>query len=187
MKFYIEAGANDGIFQSRSLHLANNPEYFGLLIEPLPAVYLACCNNRPNNTKIYNCALVDFNYTDSHIPINVHSLYTAMATINKSPTQNYLQQINVPARTLDSILQENEITDVDYLYLDVEGYEYNVLNGINFNSCNFKYIEIECHYSLMNISKDYEINLHTTFLNQFGYKLSDHNDKDGNYKIIFTH
>ena len=34
MKFYVEAGANDGIQQSRSLHLKNDLAYHGMLHDP---------------------------------------------------------------------------------------------------------------------------------------------------------
>jgi FkbM family methyltransferase len=186
MKFYIEAGANDGIFQSRSLHLANNPEYTGILVEPLPSVYSECCQNRPYNTKIYNCALVDANYSQDTIDINLHYLYSAMATINQASSQKYNGIIKVPARTLESILQENNITNIDAFYLDVEGYEYNVLQGINFDKRHFKYIEIELHYTLTNISKEEEIQQHDSLLSKFGYTLVEENTDEGNLKLIFT-
>lgn len=187
MKFYIEAGANDGIFQSRSLHLMNNPEYFGILIEPVPEVYNRCCINRAYNTKTYNCALVDFAYPKPTVGLNLHSQFFAMATISKAVNQTYNGMIQVTARTLDSILEENNISTIDYFYLDVEGYEYNVLNGINFDKRRFNNIEIECHYNLLGISKDEEFNQHINLLNPLGYKLNTINTTEGNPKLIFTY
>lgn len=186
-KIYIEAGANDGIFQSRTLHLAQNDEYFGILIEPVYEMYLECLKNRNTNTKIYNCALVDFEYKNQDVPINLHNRFTAMCSIISHPSEEYPNTINVAARTLDSILEENNITHIDSFYLDVEGYEYNVLNGINFNIRHFNTLEIECHYNFLNISAEEEQCRHEKILNQYGYRLVDKNKQEGNIKLIFNH
>ena len=185
-KIYIEAGANDGIFQSRSLGLTNNHQYFGILIEPIIYSYEKCLLNRPNNTKIYNCALVDFDYKEPTIEIYPHSLYSAMTTLIKSDSQSYDEGIKVPARTLDSILEENNVRNIEAFYLDVEGYELNVLKGINFFKRKFNLIEIECHSGLVDISLEEEINNHKDLLSKYGYLLSDQNNETGgNPKITF--
>ena len=54
---------------------------------------------------------------------------------------NKLTSINVVS--LSVLLQHLNITKVDLLSLDVEGYELNVLNGINFKDTQIKYICIE--------------------------------------------
>lgn len=187
MKFYIEAGANDGLFQSRSLNFIHNYEYTGILIEPLPWLYKQCCINRPKNTLIYNCALVDFEYENNSIELHLHHMHSSMSAINKSIHETYNNSIQVPARTLESILEENNITHIDYLFLDVEGYEYNVINGINFNKRTFNNIEIECHYSLMNKSMDEEIKQHTEFLSNHYYNFTHIDYSDGHPKLKFTY
>jgi FkbM family methyltransferase len=185
-KIYIEAGANDGIFQSRSLEFIDNDQYFGILVEPVLYSYERCLRNRPNNTKIYNCALVDFDHKEPIIEIHHHSLHSAMTTLIKSSGQSYHQNSKVPARTLDSILEENEIINIEAFYLDVEGYELNVLKGINFSKRKFNLIEIECHAGLIDISLEEEINNHKDLLSKYGYFLSDQvNETGGNPKIIF--
>lgn len=184
-KIYIEAGANDGIFQSRSIHLSNNRNYHGILIEPIPSMYSACLRNRPNNTSIYNCALVDFDFKQEEISIFNHNNYTAMSSIISHPTEHYNGCTKIKARTLDSILEANKINQIDFFYLDVEGYEYNVLKGINFNKRQFNMIEIECHYNFLQITEEQEQNLHERLLNEYGYKLVNKNTQEGNTKLIF--
>jgi FkbM family methyltransferase len=185
-KIYIEAGANDGIFQSRSLEFIDNDQYFGILVEPVLYSYERCLRNRSNNTKIYNCALVDFDHTEPTIEIHHHSLHSAMTTLIKSSSQPYNEKTKVLARTLDSILEENDIRNIETFYLDVEGYELNVLKGINFSKRKFNLIEIECHAGLIDISLEEEINNHKDLLSKYGYFLSDQvNETGGNPKIIF--
>lgn len=41
-------------------------------------------------------------------------------------------RITVPARTLDSYISENNIDRIDFLKIDVEGHEANVLDGFSF-------------------------------------------------------
>jgi len=187
-KIYIEAGAHDGIFQSRTLDLIDNNEYFGILVEPVPSSYERCLQNRPNNTKIYNCALVDFDHVGSTIEIHPHFLHSAMTTLIKSNSQLYNDKKKVSARTLESILEENNINNIEEFYLDVEGYELNVLKGIDFSKRKFNLIEIECHAGLIDISLEEEINNHKKFLSSYGYFLFSQKDEDGgNPKIVFKH
>ena len=51
----------------------------------------------------------------------------------------------VLARTLQSILDEVRLHHIHFLSLDVEGYELNVLKGIDFNKSTFDYILIEIY------------------------------------------
>lgn len=185
-KIYIEAGAHDGIFQSRSIQFKNNNEYFGLLIEPHFETYQQCIINRNNEfCKIYNAALVSFDFKSTEIQLGIHSQYTAMNSIVKPSNQNYIDTINVPAKTLQSILDENDISVVENFYLDVEGYEKNVLNGINFNKTKFNNIELECHYPFIDLTEDEEINMYISYFNNLNYKLSDKIIDDGLPKLIF--
>jgi hypothetical protein len=41
--------------------------------------------------------------------------------------------IEVPAKTISTVLSQHGISKIDFLSLDVEGYEVQVLNGLNFN------------------------------------------------------
>jgi FkbM family methyltransferase len=129
-KIYFEAGAHDGHFQSRTLQFKDNPNYFGILIEPSPDSYLACCHNRKNdNTLIYNCALVSNTYNSDTIKLYPSSLSSAMNITQESDLdyKNYphfsTQGADIPARTVQSILDENKITEIENMYLDVEGAE----------------------------------------------------------------
>lgn len=54
--------------------------------------------------------------------------------------------IQVPTRTLTSILDECEVTEIDLFSLDVEGYELNVLKGLDFSKYRPKYMLIEARF-----------------------------------------
>ena len=186
-KIYIEAGAHDGIFQSRSLQFKDNDEYFGFLIEPCYEIYQQCVANRFNDLcKIYNAALVSFDFNYSEIDLGIHSVYSAMNSIVKPSGESYSKTTRVIARTLQSILDENNIDTVENFFLDVEGYERNVLEGIDFKKTKFNNIELECHYPFINLTQSQEIEMHTSFFNNLNYKLSEKIFGEGLPKLIFT-
>jgi FkbM family methyltransferase len=140
------------------LQFKGNDEYFGLLIEPHFETFQQCVNNRADGLcRIYNAALVSFDFDSPEIQLGIHSQYSAMNSIVKPSSEKYVDTVNVEARTLQSILDENDISIVDNFYLDVEGYEKNVLNGIDFNKTKFNNIEVECHYPFLNITQEEEL------------------------------
>jgi FkbM family methyltransferase len=164
--FYIECGANDGITQSNTYKLETYKNWKGILIEPSEIKINQCKNNRNNKNIFLNCALVsndyqnefiegDFNYSD-----NGQSL---MASINGQRRANTSNLINVKARTLASILDEFKIEKIDLFSLDVEGYELNVLNGLDLNRHKPTNILIEIYnkdfYNIANLMLKYNYKL----------------------------
>ena len=140
--FYIEAGANNGIWQSNTLYLETELGWTGLLIEPNKHKFEECKKNRVNNL-FYNCALVDFSYDKESIEgyfneVDYENSLMAQVSVNnpefseEDPRWQDKLKVQVKARKLSNILDENNITEVDFFSLDVEGYELNVLNGIDF-------------------------------------------------------
>ena len=53
-------------------------------------------------------------------------------------------KIKVPARTLTSILDEANVSKIDFFSLDVEGFELNALQGLDFEKYRPEFMLIEC-------------------------------------------
>lgn len=192
-KIYVEAGALDGICGSRSLNLADNQEYFGILIEPSPDSYASCKVNRKNeNTNIYNCALVPFSYKYDTIELHLSTIHPGMNTCELSDISNLIthtytdKRIQIPARTLQSILDENNITVIDDMFLDVEGSEKNVIDGIDPKKTIINNLELELHY-FRTMGVDRETQMHVDNLKKFNMSLTEIFEEGGGYKIHFTH
>lgn len=166
--FYIEAGANDGISQSNT-HFLENLGWKGILIEPNIYKYNECVSNRSKNNIIINCALVSDNFgkntiSGSFAESSGESLCgqiiddlsycpceeARQAGLDKLKTKNI---INVPARSLQSILDEHNITKIHFLSLDVEGYEIPAMDGLNFDKNPPDFIRIETTTSPTVINK----------------------------------
>lgn len=189
MKVYIEAGANNGIFQSRSLGHVNDEEYFGILIEALPNVTEQCRRNRETkNCIVINSALVSFDYPDDTVEINLHRRHTAMASVRDLDKNEYPNKIRVKAATLTDILTNLKIDKVDAFYLDVEGYELEVLKGIDFSKISIDKIEVEAHYNIkgINTTRDEAIKTHVDYLAPMGYNYKIVPEAGQHDKIVFT-
>ena len=107
-----------------------------------------------NNIKVYNCALGEKNeekqilinkidLTNTLSKINENSLYLKIKNfiLAKSKKDNVYETIQVIS--LENFCIEKKIKDIDFLKLDVEGYEYNVLLGAKNIIKNVKFVMLE--------------------------------------------
>jgi FkbM family methyltransferase len=158
--FYIECGANDGVKQSNTLRLENEKNWNGILIEPSINAFEACKLNRGNLNIFENCLLSSFENENKEIDGDFDG--SLMSSINgERLTRN--SNYKVLSKTLTTILKSNNINKVDFFSLDVEGHEYEVLNGLDFDYCSPTWIVIEIY------TKDLEKIM--DFMGEKNYKL----------------
>jgi FkbM family methyltransferase len=156
--FFVEVGANDGIKQSNTLYYEKYLNWRGILIEPIPHLASKCKVNRPK-AIIENFALVPFSHQENEIEMRYCGLMSIVKGAMKSENEeiNHVREgcksqkikaydLKTPTATLSSILENHSISQVDFLSLDVEGFEIPVLNGIDFNKHRPKYMLIEARY-----------------------------------------
>ena len=158
--FFVELGANDGIRQSNTFYFEKNLNWNGVLIEPIKKKYLKCLRYRSNKNYFYNNACVSFNYKHDKIKMFYSDLMSSISDQeinNKVDAKKHayegkqyllkdedIEEVLVNVKTLNSIFEEiNAPKLMDFLSLDVEGAELEVLNGINLLTYNFKFILIE--------------------------------------------
>ena len=158
--FFVELGANDGIKQSNTFYFEKNLGWNGILIEPIKTKYLKCLKYRSSKNYFYNNACVGINFKRDKIKMIYSDLMSSIddkEIINKIDAKKHakdgekyllknekIEEFWVSTRTLNDILQEvNTPKLIDFLSLDVEGSELEVLNGIDFKIYNFKFILVE--------------------------------------------
>jgi len=171
--FFIELGANNGLTQSNTAFFEKYRNWKGILIEPSLQGFEQCKINRPNSLCL-NYACVSNEYNEECIKGDFID-NNCMSSINGNRLQRNLL-INVKATTLEKILKEHVKSNyqIDLLSLDVEGYELNVLKGLNLEINRPKYMLIEVY------TKDYDEII--SYLEKYNYKLhsnfSNYNSKD---------
>jgi len=158
--FFVELGANDGIKQSNTFYFEKNLGWNGILIEPIKTKYLKCLKYRSPKNYFYNNACVGINFKRDKIKMIYSDLMSSIddkEIINKIDAKKHakdgekyllknekIEEFWVSTKTLNDILQEvNTPKLIDFLSLDVEGSELEVLNGIDFKIYNFKFILVE--------------------------------------------
>lgn len=182
--FFIELGANNGLLQSNTAFLEKNRGWTGILIEPNSKNFELCKINRPNSICYnYACVSEDFNdefiYGDFELPENEQ--ISLMSSINGSRLNNRTLS-KVSATTLTKILDKQHITKIDLLSLDVEGYEYFVLKGLDFSKYKPEYLLIEVYnydyVKIYNFLKDKNYNLICNFSD---YNIKNNPNWDGSH------
>lgn len=157
--YFVELGANDGISQSNSYYFEKYRGWKGVLVEPIPHNYLKCLKNRSKNTQVFCNACVSFDYKEKFVEIVYSNLMSTSlgletdisnsenhALIGKQFLEKNEDNFNFGAiaKQLNNILlKANAPKKIDFLSLDVEGSEIEVLKGINHNEYRFKFICIE--------------------------------------------
>jgi FkbM family methyltransferase len=141
--FFVEAGAYDGYEQSNTYYLERFRNWRGVLVEPIPALYRECVRERPR-ALVYNCALVPDDFEGDEIAMRYGGLMSLVQGARGGGEEearhvrygnqfgwdeNY--QVTVPARTLTSILDDVAPATIDFMSLDAEGYEPEILKGLD--------------------------------------------------------
>uniref|UniRef100_A0A6C0DRJ1 Methyltransferase FkbM domain-containing protein n=1 Tax=viral metagenome TaxID=1070528 RepID=A0A6C0DRJ1_9ZZZZ len=142
--FFIELGANDGLFQSNTAFLEKERGWKGILNEPSIKGYELCKKNRHNSICLH-FACVSNDYIGETI-FGDFNENDAMGSINGERTRSN-NLCSVQSTTLEKILDIHLTNgkEIDLLSLDVEGYELNVLKGVNLDKYRPTYLLIEIY------------------------------------------
>ena len=142
---FIEMGACDGVRYSNTLFFQQQFGFTGVLIEPVKEMYDMLIQNR-KNCKCYNTVISNDNESKSIIISRNGPVSGIKSNMNDSFLkrwhQNSIERM-VESRKLSDILNENEITYVDFFSLDVEGGELDVLKSIDWDKVSFYIVCIE--------------------------------------------
>jgi len=123
--YFVDLGAYDGIQTSNTYYMEKNLEWEGICVEANPMIYNQLLLNR--KSKNINVALND--YTGECFFTNDKITETG---------------IRVPCDTLNNVLTKNNCPkNIDYLSIDIEGYEYVVLKDFDFNKWNIGLMTVE--------------------------------------------
>ena len=183
--FFIEAGANDGISQSNTYFLEKKYGARGMLIEPSASNFEKCYVNRSQKNIYEHCALVSENFEGEYVEMIFDNLRTSKKNFDKYEDIVNFDNINIkkwtdyqflsPTKTLSSLISKHNINKVDFLSLDTEGSEFDILNGSNLKSGIIKNILVEIRdrnkNEIFNLLKKYNYKF-ITKLNNFDFLFS---------------
>jgi FkbM family methyltransferase len=123
----------------------------GILVEPLPHLIPHIRENYKGikNIIIENKAIAVNNtdsmsfYYDSNDPITELSSMKKEHLLEHKVKESDIREIKVETETLNSMLDHHGITELDYLFMDTEGFDYDILMSFDINKCKIHNIIFE--------------------------------------------
>ena len=117
----------------------------------------------PNNTGVgLNEYPIFINQTKESSSSTINSFNTLskylrkkLKILNINKIDNFYKKTPIKMTSLDNYIRKEKIQFIDVLKIDTEGFEFNVLKGLNDNFKLIKFIYFEHHYDYM-IKKDYK-------------------------------
>lgn len=152
-KFFIDVGASNGLDGSNSSLFEFYLNWNGICIEPNKIQYDKLIKNR--KCKTYNCC-VGNNDTIKEF-WEIQGSISSLSGLKETYDQRHIDRLNhevadagdvvikkdIQVKKLSTIMNENNIKYVDYLSVDVEGAEMQVLEGIDFDNHFIDVISME--------------------------------------------
>lgn len=163
----VEVGSGPPEFISMSKHFRDNG-WRCICIEPNPKfveqhkqlgneIYEFACSSEEKESSFY---IVDSNWKDEDNGISMSALEIRQFGTHKE----IKHEIQVKVRTLNSILEELNIEKIDFLSVDTEGWEIEVMDGFNLEKYQPDIVLLEC----------FQPKVYNEYMNKKGYKLVKH-------------
>ena len=150
--FFVEFGATDGIRLSNTHLLETKFDWKGILAEPAQFWGESLKMNRPNSAIETRCVWKD---SDSILTLNEAKMaeYSTVDDYSKFDLHGKLRingkKYHVTSISLeDMLIKHNAPTIIDYLSIDTEGSEYEILKDFNFGKYKFNVISCEHNFSI---------------------------------------
>lgn len=148
--YFVEVGAYDGVESSNTYILEKSFGWDGICIECNPKFYSKLVTSR--SCKLFDCAV--YNENDKVMEFFDSGGYAGLVETNNHSHILNDPIIKVKTKTLTTILEEaNAPSFIEYLSLDTEGSEFEILNAHDFDKFKFGFICVEHNRIEKNRSK----------------------------------
>lgn len=161
-QFFVDVGANDPRWLSQSWHLEQGG-WQGLLVEPIPALCERLRAERPGSTVVEAACSSSDTEEEAEFFVASDSDKSTLQPEFLDQGTSLRETIRVRLASLNTLISESSIPRVDFVSIDVEGVQLDVLRGFDLSSHRPKLVLIEDHL----------IDLKThRFLSASGYRLA---------------
>lgn len=148
--FFVEIGASDGVTLSNTYLLEKEFGWSGICVEPIPNNYEKLMENRPNSIC---CDRAVYDVSDKTVVFDIANNYNLLSGISehldchKKEVDTDKTTIEVKTISLNDLLEKNNAPSfIEYLSLDTEGSEYEILKNLDFSKYVFGLIDVEHNY-----------------------------------------
>jgi len=146
--FYIEIGANDG-YGGSTTFWAEQLDWKGICVEPQKETFDRLKKHR--NCALYNFAISDktqrcvefISFPDNDYRSGIADTMTTQH-IEEAKKLSRMQTTTIDITTFCDMMKDfSDVKYIDFLSIDTEGHEMNVLRSIDFDKYSFGFITIE--------------------------------------------
>jgi FkbM family methyltransferase len=149
--FFVEFGATDGIALSNTYLLEESFHWRGILAEPGRVWLAQLQKNRPNSSIETACVWRDSSSTLVFREANMPELSSIDQFHNldrHSVEREKYREYNVNTIQLNDLLRKHHAPKkIDFLSIDTEGSEYEILSAFDFEEYSFSVIAVEHNYN----------------------------------------
>lgn len=154
--FFLDLGANDGISFSNTYFFEKHRNWQGICVEPIKEVYDKLKKNR--KCKVINCAIGE--KTEKLTFTRVVGPSQMLSGLKKFRHQDHqkrtLNEVEfnggkvieeiVQCLSFKEMMSKFNVKTIDYLSIDIEGGEFEILKTINLKDFSIKIITVENNY-----------------------------------------
>ena len=144
--FFCEVGACDGIVHSNTFWLEKKRNWTGILCEPSIQWHNKLKLNRPRSIVVKEPI-----FSLSNEELDFVEIKGGRSFLNyKNKNVNFdddKKKVKLNTICLNDLFKKNNVNEIDYLSLDTEGSEYDILQSIDFKLYAPKIITIEHNYA----------------------------------------
>ncbi len=169
--FFIDIGAHDGISYSNSLFFEKFNNWNGICVEPNPSVFSKLILNRTainlnvcignENKKVKFTQIEGFSemlsgITEKYDEKHIQRIHNDLLVNGGKKSEIEVNMVSLD--TIDGLKNKK----IDFISIDTEGNEFDIVSSINFDMLVVKSLVIENNYNDIRINK---------YLNSQGFKL----------------
>lgn len=151
--FYVDVGANHPTYDSVTKYFYEKG-WNGINIEPIKSFYTLLQIDRPKDTNI------NIGISSKNGMLNLREYFSeageGMSTFSDDLKKQYssskhwattsFKDYEVETRMLSQVFEEEDVKSIDFMKIDVEGLEYEVINSNNWTEYRPKFICIESNH-----------------------------------------
>ena len=146
--FYVDVGANDPLIDSATKYFYDKG-WTGINIEPVESCFQALEKDRPNDINL-QIGISDKEGELDFTEYESSGLSTFSDEIvdehKKADDAAKVKSYKVPVKTLKQVLDQHKVKKIHFLKVDVEGFEYEVLEGNDWKKYRPEVICIEANH-----------------------------------------
>ena len=152
--YFVEVGVGDGVNISNTYLLESQYDWSGLLVEPNQGFHDHIRSSRKAKLDTRCAALSDGKKVEFEEVLEAGEFSRLVRHGNREFDEGATRRYLVETATLDNLLEEhNAPREIDYISIDTEGTELEILQGLDFERYKVGFLTIEHNGNLVELKR----------------------------------